>query len=249
MISPYEHKKDTIRPHNEGTDGSWVNVNVGGAAPNTFVLFSPTARPRVPRPTIGTFAEPDYGRSQKDIFFKGYSERMTVFANSSFMWRRIVFWSYYRDIAALNTTGTPEGSPGVRHNRQLTPYTNDQDMRDWLFKGTQGVDWTTDSMIMAPVNKDMNNVVMDKTYNINVKDSTDFTMINKKHYYPGGRISYDDYESGTKTVSTSPWAAGNFRSSMGNMYILDIFSDAGGRESSQQAGRFTCQGVTYINEP
>ena len=71
MISPYQHKKDTIRPAHQTNDNTWANISVGGSTPNTFILFSPTARQRNGPVGAGFFPSLDYGRSSKEIYFKG----------------------------------------------------------------------------------------------------------------------------------------------------------------------------------
>ena len=66
MISPYQHKKDTIRPAHQTNDNTWANISVGGSTPNTFILFSPTARQRNGPVGAGFFPSLDYGRSSKE---------------------------------------------------------------------------------------------------------------------------------------------------------------------------------------
>ena len=249
MISPYQHKKDTIRPAHQTNDNTWANISVGGSTPNTFILFCPTARQRNGPVGAGFFPSLDYGRSSKEIYFKGYKERMSVFATSSFVWRRIVFWSVNQVANAIGPKkGGGDASVNAFYTRQMTPTENSASFRDFIFQGTDGTDYTANTLHHARVDRESNYVVMDKTYNINVKDSSDVYMLNLNHYYKGGRINYDDEESGSVLVNSSPWSVANPRGTMGNMYILDIFSDGGGRESNQQVGRCEFSGVTYMNE-
>jgi hypothetical protein len=151
MISPYTHKKDSIRPAHQTNSNTWTNISVGGSTPNTFILYCPTARQRNGPVGAGFFPQLDYGRSAKEIYFKGYKERMSVFATSSFVWRRIVFWSTNRVANAMGPKkGGGDASVTSFYTRQMTPTENTVDFRDFIFQGTDGTDYTTNTLHHAP---------------------------------------------------------------------------------------------------
>lgn len=249
MISPFVKKTDTLRPAHQTNDQSWSPINVGGASPNTFFLYCPTGRGRPGNTTSGNPADLAHGRFRETIYWTGYQERMEVRATGSFLWRRVVFWSVNQIAAALGTKkGGGETSPFTYYTRQMTPITNDTTFRQFLFQGTEGIDYTITTQHLAPINRDNCKVVMDKTYRMNQGgfSNTD-AMVSKKHWYPGGRIQYADREAGNLNQS-SPWSVPNDQISRGNMYVLDIFSDGGAKESTQQVGRFQAQGRCYWKE-
>lgn len=249
MISPFVKKSDTNRPAHATNDESWSPINVGGATPNTFFLYCPTGRSRPGPASSGITPDAAHARFRDTVYWTGYQERMEVRSTSSFLWRRVVFWSMNQIVSALGPKkGGADASPFTYYTRQMTPIQNESTFRQFIFQGTEGIDYTISTQHLAPINRDNCKVVMDKTWRINQGgySNTD-ALISKKHWYRGGRICYADNEAGNVNQS-SPWSVTNDNKSRGNMYILDIFSDGGAKETTQQVGRFQCQGQSYWKE-
>lgn len=157
-------------------------------------------------------------------------------------------WSHERVSASTPPIkGGGSGVPGKRQ-RNIQPQANTEYFREWLFKGTQGTDYTTNTIHQAPVNRANVTVSYDRTTVINPNNAPtegNGKLIEKKFWNPGGHIKYDDDEAGSKNFNEPGWSArsGN---SKGNMYIIDIFNTPG---ISTASGVFQPQGTTYWVEP
>lgn len=239
-----------MRPAHSTTNQPFVNINVGGAQPNMFVMYCPTGRSRPAAQQAPNDLEPDlpHARFQKSIDVTGYKDKLTMTFDSSFIWRRIVFWSHERFTEALGPLKGDFNLPSRQYyTRQLTPITKSIDWKNLVFAGTEGIDYDTQTLHMAPLNKKAIYVQMDKTYTLNGGETSDFTIRHYKHWFPGGRIDYDDQESGNINVLSKPWSERSVRTK-GNMYILDIFSDAGSHSSAVDVGRMYAEGRLYWKE-
>lgn len=249
-ISPWKKKSDVMRPAHATSNSPFVNIEVGGAQPNMFVLFSPTARSRSVAQQPPNDLEPNlpHARFQKSIDVTGYKDKLTMTFDSSFIWRRVVFWTHERFSQAIGPLKGDFNLPSRQyHTRQLTPLQKAPGWKNLVFEGTEGIDYDTATMHMAPLNKRAIYVQMDKTYTLNGGETSDFTIRHYKHWFPGGRIDYDDREKGNVNTVTTPWSEPSVRSK-GNMYILDIFSDAGSHSSGVTVGKMFAEGRLYWKE-
>lgn len=239
-VSPYNKRKDTIRA---ATDNGNSSAAISDGAENTFFGFCATFMPG----RAGIRPEFGHERHNDRIHFTGYREKVLVQANESMIWRRLVVWSHERRLALQPRT--IEGSGGaVIRQRNITPQANTENFREWLFQGTQGIDYTTQTIHQAPVNRSNVTVQYDRTSIINPNTGPTLgngKLIEKKFWNPGGLIKYDDTEAGTKDFNHPGWSARS-GASKGNMYIIDIFNTPGVNSS---AGVFQPQGVTYWVEP
>lgn len=246
VLSPYNNKSDVIRPAHNTNDNSRSIINVGSSTPNTLILFSPTARAR-PGWTNPGAPNMAHGRFNEKIYVSGYKERVAIQSTAPFIWRRIVFWTYNQIPAAIGPRkGGSDASTTAYYTRQMTPIVNAPALRNLVFQGTDGIDYTAETLYMAPLNHSRIDVVMDKSYNMNPLDSGVGRMQIRKHYYRGGRIWYMDEESGNRNDG-SPWSVPSSKSK-GNMYILDVFSDGGFFSSARDAGAIQCEGRLYWSE-
>lgn len=188
-----------------------------------------------------------HSRWADTIFMNGYKERISIQANSPIIWRRIVFWTYFENEAAVGPRkgGSTSGSAAY-YTRQMTPVQNTADLRQIIFRGIQGIDYNARTMINAPLNRDVIDVVMDKTQTVNPIGGGMPRIQNRKHYFKGGKIVYHQKESGS-VETNSAWSVPG-RKSKGNMYIFDLFSDNGFSDSKTTKGQFSCEGRLYWSE-
>lgn len=246
VLSPYNNKNDVVRPAHNTNNNPVTPIASTSTEPNTFILFCPTARTRPTYDSALGSRESRHGRFNDKIYLSGYKERINISAFVSFLWRRIVFWAYVQIPAAMGPRkGGSDASASTYYTRQMTPISNQLDLRTLVFEGNQGVDYDVDTLIQAPVNKRFVHVQMDKTYNLN-PNTTNPKIFNFNHYYRGGPLWYQDNESGNYNTG-SPWSCPN-RSSKGNMYILDIFSPGVQADQGRDMGLVQCEGRLYWSE-
>lgn len=160
-------------------------------------------------------------RNSTTCFFVGIKESLYMFANTPFIWRRIVFWSFNRYLFAEsveNTDGTR-----FRRSEQFTPSTHPELVEE-VFEGTLDTDFQARTLFDAKVDRNKIRVVSDRRRIINpgmergaLRDMKLWTGVRR-------RIIYDDDEFG-RNVASSVWSA-QTPGSMGNLYILDLFSVA-----------------------
>lgn len=158
-----------------------------------------------------------------------------------------MFWTYFQATGAIGPRrgGSDKGSAAY-YTRQMTPVKNTPDFREVVFKGVQGIDYNERTLINAPLNKDVLDVVMDKTQTVNPIGGGMPRIQSRKHFFRGGRIVYDQKEAG-EVETNSEWSVFG-RKSKGNMFILDIFSDNGMSGSKTTKGQFSCEGRLYWTE-
>ena len=157
-----------MRGAHNASDNPTTGISVGGAsAPNTLVMFSPTARARVNWPNPGAPVQP-HSRFAQQVYMTGYKERVSIQAAAPFLWRRIVFWSSHRIPNAIGPKeGRSDASDFAFYTRQMTPIQNTVELRDLVFQGQDGIDYDARSLMNAPLNHHAIDVQMDKTYNLN----------------------------------------------------------------------------------
>lgn len=228
-----------IRHHNNENDRTPLNFsNV-----NLFLGFSPTMR-RGWQDENDRVVDLHHTRAKSRTYCNGYSETITLMVEAPVLWRRIVFWSYAQAGALEGPRSTGGGSLIPYYTRQGVPINNSQELRDWLFLGTEDRDYERPQMINAPLNVSNMKLVMDKKRTLNPYDSDLGRMYTFKHFYRGGRIWYNDLETGSKD-NFSPFSTLS-RQSVGNLYIFDMFSQT--VTGNSNAGWISCQGKYYWSE-
>ena len=120
---------------------------------------------------------------------------------------------------------------------------NTEDLCQWVFGRTMGVDYTKATMHHAPVNWEKIRVVIDKAYRLNGQSDEKGSLQVFEHFYSGGRIIYAQ-ERGSYRVHDA-WSAVTSEF-MGNMYILDVFSNPD--DVTEGACWVSCQGKYYWSE-
>ncbi|WGD01128.1 MAG: capsid protein [Genomoviridae sp.] len=241
-ISPYNKKHDVIKGAHDTNDNSFAPIG----APNTFFGFCPTYMPNLV--TGDTGHNPSKVRTSKNVGYTGYQERVHIATAESLIWRRIVIWSYNR----LNNTAGPSktDSSGTSYTtRQITPLQLNEGVRAFLFRGTQGVDYTENTLHEAPLNADHFTVAYDRTRVLQPRRDTGDEyghIFNMKFWNPGGRIIYSDDEDGLQKGSEVNGWSSLGRSSKGNMYIFDVFSTGYSLTSDTPSiARFAPTGTRY----
>lgn len=223
-----------------------TTITAGGGNPNSLIMFCPTAREREQWQFPGSPVAP-HARHSSKIYFTGYKERMDIQAQTFFVWRRIVFFSYVQIGVAQGPIKGGGGNKNFGHyTRQMTPIQNSVQLRNLVFQGTDGIDYTANTLHIAPLNRAMIDPIMDKSWNMNPIGSSAPRVQQRKHFFKGGPIIYQDEESGSTNFS-SPWSAFS-RRSKGNMYILDVFSDGGMHDTNGEVGKIQCEGKVYFSE-
>lgn len=214
-------------------------------APNTFFGFCPTFRQLLSsNSSVNTLP---HSRQSAKIGFTGYKERVLIATGSSLIWRRIVLWSYTQFTPAQPPVkGQSTDNPNW-YGRQTTPLENTIALREFLFEGTDGTDYTVHSIHEAKLNRNNFTVAYDRTRWLNpTHDTEDFGYQKEfKFWNPGGKIIYDDDESGSEKLPANGWSSST-RESRGNMYIFDIFNSGLGLTSDvSNIARFCPQGTAY----
>lgn len=229
-----------------------VEIELSSGTPNQIHLYCPTGRVMQREKSSGAghyIRDSPYTRGQSTVYVNGYKENVEIYSGMPFVWRRIVFWAYEavpKALGPLRTSGeNVSGDP--YYTRNLVPFENSSDLREWLFGASQGVDFTKSTLHMTPVNKQRIKVVMDKTYHMNAQSDSTPRLRVFKHYFRGGKIIYDDQELGSVPSERESSAFSiPSRMSMGNMYICDIFSNPFGTTGGSSA--FSAQGRLYWSE-
>lgn len=228
-----------MRHNNNESDRTVLNFT----DPNLFLGFGPTLR-RGWTDENDRIVDLSHTRAKSRTYCNGYKETITIMVTAPVMWRRIVLWSYSQSGALEGPRVTGGGATIPYYTRFGVPINNTEELRQWLFQGTQGEDFARTTMINASLNVSNFKLVMDKTRNLNPFDAQIGRMYNFKHYYRGGRIWYNDLEAGGKD-NFSPFSVTS-RQSMGNMYIFDMFTQT--QSGNSDAGWISCEGKLYWSE-
>jgi hypothetical protein len=195
-------------------------------------------------------------RETKFVFAKGYRERITIRVSEPVLWRRIVLWTYEPFFGSVPfRVAEPVDTNQDYYLRRLDHkvlYGAQTQMRQQLFRGTSGVDYTNSSIHNAVIDRQKNRVVYDKTINVtpNYDASTDGfgKIMERTQWHPcNAKIMYDDIEEGSSVIR-SGWSA-VARRSAGNMYVIDIISTGdAGLDAATQVGTVAMHGTYYWHE-
>lgn len=195
-------------------------------------------------------------RESAFCFAKGYRERITMRVSQPMLWRRIVFWSYDQFFSAFPFQVTEPVDTGqdyyLRRLDHKNLYGAQTQLRQGLFRGTSGVDYTNSSIHNAVIDRQKNRIKYDRTINVtpNYDAATDEfgKIMERTHWHPcNAKIMYDDIEEGSSVVR-SGWSS-VARRSAGNMYIVDIISSGdSGLDNTTQVGTVAMHGTYYWHE-
>lgn len=237
-ISPYDKKSDTMKPAHLTNDNDFSPIGF----PNTFFLFCPTYRPAQLEDTPG--ATIPLARASSHIGYTGYKEVVNIATGKPLVWRRMVFWSFDRYVDAQPAVKDVSGVGTL--NRNITPL--GLGTAQQFFKGTLNVDFTANTLHQVPLDTNKCQVVSDRRRTLNPRyqssDTYDF-IFEQKFWYRGGKIIYDDSEYGSKVLEPSGWAS-LAPQQKGNLYILDMFTDAFSSTANLDSiARFSATGTAY----
>jgi len=206
-------KRDTMLAANAAGDTSNASAILVNGDEVVMNLWAPLTR---------NFEETENSpadRNATKVFFVGIKESLYMFANTPFIWRRVVFWSFNRYLFAESV----ENTDGTRYRRSepFTPTTHPELVEE-LFEGTLDVDWQRRTLFDAKIDRGKIKVVSDRRRIINpgmergaMRDMKLWTSVRRQ-------VIYDDDEFG-RDIASSVWSA-QTPGSMGNLYVLDLFS-------------------------
>lgn len=242
-------KYDTIFGATQNDVQSLGRVNLFSGT--NYFMWCPTWRQR------RTGSTDEHVRANQDVYMRGVKDRIMVSATFSLIHRRVCFWSHRRiDDARPFVMENPDviDAPSYQRRNLLHLYPNlDEEIFEYLFKGTLGFDYSENSRWDTPLDNKRVKVVYDKQYTITpnyaAPDGAQFgKTLTRKLWHPINRkILYDDDEEGAD-VNGSGWSA-QTPESLGNYYVFDIFSTGQAVEgSTDQVGSFMPESTTYWHE-
>lgn len=174
-------------------------------------------------------------RDRQRIYFRGVRDNVFLTTSAPVMWRRVVFFMHMPVVAAQPYIITNEVDFQHYYSRKmnrLDPDGNDENLFEYLFRGTVGRDYTVETRFNAPMDNRNVKVLSDRKVTINPSIAATGggnigKIHNRKLWHPVNRsITYRDEEDGRK-ILTSGWST-NSPQSPGNLFILDVFSSAHG---------------------
>jgi len=242
-------KYDTIFGATQNSVQSLGRVNL--VSGTNYFMWCPTWRQR------RTASTDEHVRANQEVFMRGIKDRIMVSATFSLIHRRVCFWSHRRiDDARPFVMENPDviDAPPYQRRNLVALYPNlDEEIFEYLFKGTVGFDYSENSRWDTPLDNKRVKVVYDKQYTITpnyaAPDGAQFgKTITRKLWHPINRkVLYDDDEEGAD-VNGSGWSA-QTPESLGNYYVFDIFSTGQAVEgSTDQVGSFMPESTTYWHE-
>lgn len=171
------------------------------------------------------------------------------------LWRRIVLWTYDQWYSAVPYRVAEPNDPNeeyyLRRLDKKELFGAQTQVRQQLFRGTSGIDYTNSALHNARVDRIKNRVVYDKTINVtpNYDASTDEfgKIIERTQWHPCNKtIIYEDQEEGSSKIG-SGWSS-IVRKSAGNMMIVDIMTTGDGGTGTDQCGTVGMHGTYYWHE-
>lgn len=200
-------KQDTMQGAVK-VNGTWANnsIQIANDGGNHTLLWCPSGRDR---------DVSEYQRNRQKVWAKGVSDRFTITTPDAtvWVWRRIVFRSYFRYTSALSSNGSTD----YRRNMQLDDPQHASVAED-LFQGSNGFDWV--DPFNAKCDRQRMQIVYDKTKYVRPHASLGDVRVFKNYHPVNGTLTYDDEERGGDMIS-SPWCV-NAGQRNGNLYVFDI---------------------------
>lgn len=224
-------KKDTMLSYTNVTAAAPFGGTVFGIGAATLTgatsayefLHIPTARDMFVNntSTIGPTAMNSL-RTSSTCFIRGVAEKIHIQSSTSqpWVWRRIVFYNKGPGFINAAPAGAIPYTELVPQGfvRTVTNWNQTSSLRDQLFRGKQGVDWT--DIFMAPIDTSNFTPAYDKTFTITSCNDAGFNKVYSRWHPVNKNLVYDDDENGigedTARIST-PGKPG-----VGDMYIYDI---------------------------
>lgn len=244
------------------TEGGVPNVPglpfvMNGAQEVWMFAFVPSARrlhDGVPSTGVRGY---DFSREHRDTFSVGYSERVTLTANTgaNWRWRRIVFTMKTLEPAQAFQSGALfnyVNFEGVKPGYVRAMYDFSQDalpralLQQELFQGTAGTDYS--DPFNAPVDKTRVRVLYDRNIAVNGHNDEGHWKVKRFYHRNGRKLIYNEKESGDRKDGATEGSHFNTggRVGDGDLWVVDMFAGIG-----SQAGdtlRFLPQGTYYWHE-
>lgn len=233
--------------------------NVNGAV----FVWSPTQRP------INDNTVSENTRSTRDVYHKGFRERMRVESSSAtpWIWRRIVVETkeddFRYDAANEDFPNRPprgylpwyQGPGGISRlwynqygNRELPSDTRIDEVinavTDRLFEGQQGTDWT-DTLDAKP-DRDRYTVRYDRKFTLSSHNDEGFVR-KLNFYHPFESTMYYDHDEAGGGTGNQSVVCTQSKKGMGNIYIIDII-EGGFSSDDTDILRISSEAVTYWHE-
>lgn len=218
-----------------------ITVGTGFAS-----LFMPSAR---------AMSDEDSGmahRQKQTIFARGYKERVSfnVTGGGAWKWRRIVF--SMKGAQLFNQPGDSIPFQDVSSTlignmqRVINTLPNAQyvRVRDYLFDGTEGSDWT--DQYTAKVDTQRVTLHSDKTRVFNIGNESGKTNTFNMWTPLNKNIVYDEDESGASTPIS--YTSVNSKAGMGDLYVYDLVTLIIPSASGTSSVTFYPHGTFYWHE-
>lgn len=172
----------------------------------------------------------DAQRTSKSTFARGYKEKLTISCRSGgvWRWRRIVFTfkgdDLYQDPSGvwrrpwLDFSSVPSNSGNMRRAIQLLGGDQYATVRQYLYDGTEGVDWNSE--FTAKVDPTNITLLSDRTTVFNPGNETGMTKTYNLWYPLNKTLTYDDEENGQ--AGNSSYVSVKSKIGMGDLYVYDV---------------------------
>lgn len=251
---------DTIRG-NVHVRGGTAGVSTGNGA---LFIWSPTARP------INDNTNSENTRASRDVYHKGYLERLLVETNSGapFFWRRIVVESkapFQFSYSADTTIDPPPridfdpwldnpgggmarfwynqfGNKSDPSDNRISTYI--ADMYGQLFAGAANIDWHDTQT--AKVDTDRFTLKYDRVRIIR-SGNAEGAVSRFNFYLPMEATMYYDHDETGGGTSIQSYQATQAKKGMGNLYIIDII-EGGFSSDDTDVLRITPESCAYWHE-
>ena len=202
----------------------------------------------------------DHVRNSSEPYMVGVKDRVTLTCTFPYTHRRVCFWTHEQLAVGqpFRFSSDVDDEP-MYMRRNLTRFTPEanEDLFEYLFKGTLGVDYSEDTRPITPLDNKRLRVVSDVTYNVNPMVATADAsaalggrIVNRRFWHPLRQtVYYDEDQDGASISPTTPGYVSRSPNSPGNYYIMDIFSTGQAvSDPSGSIGNFKPETTTYWHE-
>lgn len=215
-----------------------------------------TARDNTNLPGVPAGPFDKSSRTSTTCFMRGLKEKILIESetNAPFVWRRILFTftgqeiladQASTDVATMFAEVAPQGyvrtTTAIQNGTTFpTPFLR-ANLVGILFRGVENIDWS--DVIDAPVDTTRVKLLYDSKMNINSgNDVGVLKRFSRWHPFNKNLVYNDDENAGGRNAS---FLSANSRSSMGDVYVIDIFALSTGAENNVA---FSAQASLYWHE-
>lgn len=248
ILNITSHKKRDTLESATTTDKGTTDAVADVKGPTAYFLFCPTFRQK-----YFELQQNKHVRATPEVYYKGYSERAFIKTKAPLIWRRIVFWSCEQFKDALPVRFQRADGQEYYSRRLIEMERSGGDfltLQELLFRGTEGIDYQPAFRWNQPLNAQRVRITYDRSFTINptrdVSEASDGKLSRHNFWHPGAKVKYKDIEEGLE-VDESGWASSGY-GSWGNMYVLDIFTEAIASTKSNPVAKVSFEGTSYWHE-